>query len=160
MAVPLLQFYFFFHASVVSFVAFVLSLFVPQLSFFWCLGKAVLRDWGISWISSLIFLKLFLLLLRFSGHVVLMSFQEIYFTGLLWFLKCQNCHGGLIKPGTETAKYADQQSARAIKKEKDNIWAASSEKCLRACAKCVVHMIILSNAQSLIRAFTLLRNIL
>ena len=30
------------HALVVSCVAFVLSLFVPHLSFFWCLGKAVL----------------------------------------------------------------------------------------------------------------------
>ena len=36
-------------------MAFVLSLFVPHLSFVWCLWKAVLRDCGISWISSLIF---------------------------------------------------------------------------------------------------------
>ena len=35
-------------------MAFVLSLFVPDLSFFWCLGKAVLRDCGISWVYSLI----------------------------------------------------------------------------------------------------------
>ena len=34
--VPLLQF--FVCASVVSYVAFVLSLFVPNLSFFWCLA--------------------------------------------------------------------------------------------------------------------------
>ena len=44
--------------SVVSYVAFTLSLFVPKLSFFWCLGKAVLTDCGISWVSSLICLKL------------------------------------------------------------------------------------------------------
>ena len=43
-------------ALIVSYMAFVLSLFVPYLSFFWCLGKAVLRDYGISWVSSLIFL--------------------------------------------------------------------------------------------------------
>ena len=50
-AVPLLLF-FFVCASVVSYVALVLSLFEPHLFFFWCLGRAVLRDWGISWISS------------------------------------------------------------------------------------------------------------
>ena len=32
------------------------SVFVPHLSFFWCLGKAVLRDCDISWESSLILL--------------------------------------------------------------------------------------------------------
>ena len=36
-------------------MAFVLSIFVPNLSFFWCLGKAVIRDCGISLISSHIF---------------------------------------------------------------------------------------------------------
>ena len=30
----------------VSYVAFVLSLVVPYLSFFWCLGRAVLHDCG------------------------------------------------------------------------------------------------------------------
>ena len=39
-------------ASVVSYVAFVLSLFVPHLSFFWCLGRDVFRDCGISWVYS------------------------------------------------------------------------------------------------------------
>ena len=53
-AVPLLQFVFV-HASVVSYVAFVLSFFVHHLSFFWCLGKAVLGVCGISWLPSLIF---------------------------------------------------------------------------------------------------------
>ena len=43
-------------ALIVSDVTFVLSLFVPYLFFFWCLGKAVLRDYRISWVSSLIFL--------------------------------------------------------------------------------------------------------
>ena len=33
-----------------------LSLFVPHLSYFWCLRKAVLRDCGMSWISTLTFL--------------------------------------------------------------------------------------------------------
>ena len=33
-----------------------LSLFVPHLSFFLCLGKVVLRDCGISWVSYLIYL--------------------------------------------------------------------------------------------------------
>ena len=32
--------------SVVLYAAFVLSLFVPHLPFFWPLGKAALRDWG------------------------------------------------------------------------------------------------------------------
>ena len=36
-------------------MAFVLSLFVPHLSFGWCLGKAVLCDYGNSWVFSLIF---------------------------------------------------------------------------------------------------------
>ena len=35
-------------ALVVPYVAFVLSLFVHYLSFFWCFGKAVLCDCGIS----------------------------------------------------------------------------------------------------------------
>ena len=42
-AVPLLQFIFV-CASMVSYEAFVLSLFAPHLSFFWCLRKDVLRD--------------------------------------------------------------------------------------------------------------------
>ena len=29
-------------------VMYVLSLFVTHLCFFWCLGKAVIRDWSIS----------------------------------------------------------------------------------------------------------------
>ena len=40
----------------VSYVAFVLSLFVPYLSFFCYLRKAVLNDCGISWVSTLIVL--------------------------------------------------------------------------------------------------------
>ena len=31
-----------------------LSLFVPRFFFFWYCGKALLRDCGISWVSSLI----------------------------------------------------------------------------------------------------------
>ena len=38
--------------SLASYVAFVLSLFVPHLAFFWCIGKAVLCDYGGSWVSS------------------------------------------------------------------------------------------------------------
>ena len=41
--------------SLVSYVAFVLSLFVPHLAFVWCLGRAVLHDSAISWISPLVF---------------------------------------------------------------------------------------------------------
>ena len=47
---PLLQF-FFVCASVVSYVTCVLSFFVPYLSFFWYLERAVLRDCGIPWVS-------------------------------------------------------------------------------------------------------------
>ena len=35
-------------------LVFVLSLFVPHISFYWYLRKAVLRNCDISWISSLI----------------------------------------------------------------------------------------------------------
>ena len=37
---------------------FVLLLFVPHICFCWYLGKAVLRDCGISWVSSLVSLSL------------------------------------------------------------------------------------------------------
>ena len=37
-------------ASVVSYVVFVLQLFVPDLSFFWYLGKVVLRASSIFWV--------------------------------------------------------------------------------------------------------------
>ena len=47
---------FFVSSSVFSYVASVLSLFVILLSFFWCLGRSVLRDFGISLVSTLIFL--------------------------------------------------------------------------------------------------------
>ena len=47
--VPLLQL-FFVYTTVISCMAFALSLFVPHLSFFWCLGKGVLHDCGISWL--------------------------------------------------------------------------------------------------------------
>ena len=39
----------------VSYVAVVLSLFVHDFSFFWCLRRAVLRDVGFFWISSHMF---------------------------------------------------------------------------------------------------------
>ena len=39
----------------VSYMAFVLLLFLPILSFFGCLGKALCRDCGISWETSLVF---------------------------------------------------------------------------------------------------------
>ena len=51
------ELFFFVRASVVSYVMFVLSLFVPHLSFFRCLGRAVLCDCGNSWLSLLIFLS-------------------------------------------------------------------------------------------------------
>ena len=35
------------------YVTLVLLLLVHHLFFFWCLGKALLRDWCISWVSSL-----------------------------------------------------------------------------------------------------------
>ena len=40
--------YFFVCASVVSYVASVLQLFAPNLSFFWCIGRDVVRDCGVS----------------------------------------------------------------------------------------------------------------
>ena len=46
---------FYVHVSMVSNVKFILSLFVPRLSVFWRLRKAVLRYYGIFLVSSLIF---------------------------------------------------------------------------------------------------------
>ena len=51
------------HPSRFSYVALVLSLFVSYLFFFWCLGKAVLRNCGISLVS-------FLISFNFQGPVV------------------------------------------------------------------------------------------
>ena len=39
------------NASMISYVTFILSLFVPHLSFLWCLEKGILRDFDISWVS-------------------------------------------------------------------------------------------------------------
>ena len=64
--------HFFVCTSVISYVAFVVSLFVPHLSFLWCLGSTVLRDYDISWISSLIF---------YDG---LWTTSVLYVTRLLW----------------------------------------------------------------------------
>ena len=50
-----LQFFFFFRALVALYVVFVFSWYVPQPFFFRCLGEAVFRDSGISWVFSLIF---------------------------------------------------------------------------------------------------------
>ena len=52
--------------STVSYMAFVLLLFVSHLSFFWCLGKAVLRDCGIS-----------LDILIFNVYLVFMQYQPL-----------------------------------------------------------------------------------
>ena len=75
MAVLLLQL-FFVCASVVSYAAIVLSLFVPHLSFVWLLARAVLRDYGIFWLSSLMFssgtLRIFQLAL-FSKNIKISS---------------------------------------------------------------------------------------
>ena len=64
MAAPLLQFLSV-CASVISYVAFFflfcfLSLFFPHRFFAWCLGRVVPRDCGISWVSSLIVLFVYL----------------------------------------------------------------------------------------------------
>ena len=44
--------------SVVSYMAFDMFLFVPHFYIFQCLGRVVLRDCGISWVSSFIFFLL------------------------------------------------------------------------------------------------------
>ena len=54
MAVTLLQF-FFVSASVISCLEFVVFLCICYLSFLLCLGRSVLRDCGIPWVSSLKF---------------------------------------------------------------------------------------------------------
>ena len=74
--VPLLQ-VFSVHALVGSYVAFVLSLFVPHLSFFWCLGKAVLGDCGISRVSSLEFM-LFSFVTKMSFLMVKLNRGSLY----------------------------------------------------------------------------------
>ena len=75
---------FFLCAPVVSYVLFVVSLFVPHLSLFWCLGRSVLRDCGISSVSSRIFSDFLLDSFRIMFvFVVLMCF---FFFLLLLFL--------------------------------------------------------------------------
>ena len=54
---------------VVSYVVFDLSLFVSYLSFCWCLGKAVLRECGIFWVSSLLFLQFAALLSTAANQI-------------------------------------------------------------------------------------------
>ena len=49
-----------FYAVVLSYVAFVLSFFVPHLSF-WYLGKVVFQYCGVFWLFSLIFFTFFLI---------------------------------------------------------------------------------------------------
>ena len=39
-------------------MAFVLSLIGPHLSFFWCPGRAVLRDCDLFWVYACIFLNI------------------------------------------------------------------------------------------------------
>ena len=49
----------FVRAQVVSNVTFLMIwLFVPNLSFFWCLRKAMFRYWGFFWASSIIYLNI------------------------------------------------------------------------------------------------------
>ena len=71
----MLQF-FFVYASVVSYVAFVLSLFVPHPSFYWCHGRVALRDCGISLVPSLIFLYNFVSLVQFLYYWHLFSIRH------------------------------------------------------------------------------------
>ena len=70
----------------VSYVAFVLSLFVPHLSFFWRLGRVVLRDNGISCISSLIDLYIFLLSLLFYPYQISLFFFILFFFFFFFYL--------------------------------------------------------------------------
>ena len=58
--------------QLVSYVAFVLSLFVPHLSFFWCLGKAVLRKFDI-FLFDIFFHLLILFLFAFLHPMFFMK---------------------------------------------------------------------------------------
>ena len=75
--------------SVVSYVTFVLVLFVPHLSFSWCLVKVVLRACGISWVASYLFLytenwaKYRLVLRRHLCVIIQMQFMQICFSVVL-----------------------------------------------------------------------------
>ena len=85
---------FFVLASVVSYVTFVLSLFVSHLAFFWCLRKAVLRGCGISWVSALIFWlpfekeptlkEKYLLPLGKGSKFFPFRVRSLYRSGLVW----------------------------------------------------------------------------
>ena len=55
----------------VSYLSFVLSLFVPRLSFFLVRGRTVFRDYGISWVSSLYFC--FRILCEPNNHFVFLQ---------------------------------------------------------------------------------------
>ena len=62
-----------------SYVAFVLSLFVPYLSFFWCLVKSLFPHGGISLVSSFIFFSIQVKFL-YTGRVSCASKFSLYLT--------------------------------------------------------------------------------
>ena len=73
-------------ASMVSYVAFVLFLFVPHLSFFLCLGWAVLRDCGLwHFLGILTYFYYTALLIRVSNNFVSAQWD------LAWL--CDGCQG-------------------------------------------------------------------
>ena len=70
--------------SAVLCVVFVLSLFDPHLSFYWCLGSAMLRDCGISWVSVIIF---FIALPGLREPDILFRFSAIFFLFLTYLCR-------------------------------------------------------------------------
>ena len=69
-------------------MASVLFLFVPHLSFLWCLGRAVLRDCGIVWISVLFYMEKHLHLYSFSQLMFMLSPSLLHCRLYLPFVCC------------------------------------------------------------------------
>ena len=58
--------------------------FVPHFSFFWCLGKAELRDCGICWVTSIIFL------------IKMVEVFKMVLTSFVWIKVQSNLNGSNI----------------------------------------------------------------
>ena len=97
--ISLLQF-FFIHMSVVSYITFVLSSFVPYLSFYWCVGKAVIMTFpGYLHLYCFFVHQYELVQLSFSLHhgynwpfkphfyIVKLGFTGVYITFFIFLLK-------------------------------------------------------------------------
>ena len=116
-------FFFFFCTLVVLYVAFTLTLFIPHLSFFCWLKKAVLRDCCISWGSFLIFLSLV--------KLTFLSYMHYYKIFHQTYLQCA-CPNPICAVRHKRLRSCNQTTLLRIQKEQtsktkrptDRIWTA------------------------------------